>query len=158
MYHRIYGMLHKSFNGDDEAYQYDEAYDEDDDALDEPVDETERLRGQITEAIGDEGLAEEYMGSGQELLDDLIANPDPERLSAVLDSEIAELRRLLPDTDIDFDTLKTEAMKAYTDAVSAGEQPQNAIMKALSAIKNALARLVRPLLGRGGGPSRPATY
>lgn len=141
MYYRISEMLHK-------AQPIDSGV----------LDEAGRLREQITETIGDEGQAEEYMGSGQEMLDDLLANPDPTKLSAILDSEIDELRNLLPDTDIDFDLLKTEAMKAYEDAVGAGEEPRGAVMKAMLAIKNALARLVGPLISRGGGSSRPETY
>ena len=139
MYYRISEMLHKA-------------------QPTVPGADVGRRREQITEAIGDEGQAEEYMESGQEQLDDLLANPDPAKLSAILDSEIDELRNLLPDTDIDFDILKTEAMKAYEDAVGAGEEPRGAVMKAMLAIKDALARLVGPLIGRGGGPSRPETY
>lgn len=148
MYHRISKLLFKSFNGD-EDYPYD-----DDGALDEPVSEVDRLRGQITEKIGDPDAAEEYMESGQGLLDELLANPDPQRLSALLDSEIRELRLLGVGSDIDFQSLKDSAMQAYEDAVSVGEEPRGAITKAILAIKGAWARLT----GGGDKPSRPATY
>ncbi len=110
----------------------------------EPGDEGE-LRRRITDAMPD-GDPEAYMASGQGLLDELLANPDRDKLSLILDKEIEELQAMLGDTgDIDLGGLKDAAMSAFDAAAEAGGSSRGAVMAALAAIKSAAGRALGAL-------------
>lgn len=96
-----------------------------------------RLRQRITDAMP-EGDPEAYMASGQDLLNELLANPDRTKLELILDKEIEELSALLGDTsDIDLEELKSAALAAFDVAAERDGPNKGAIMAALAAIKSA---------------------
>lgn len=108
------------------------------------------LRQRITDAMP-EGDPEAYMASGQELLNELLANPDRTKLELILDKEIEELTALLGDTsDIDLEELKNTALAAFDAASEKSGPSRGAIMAALAAIKLSAGRALRAL-GLGGG-------
>jgi len=104
-----------------------------------------RLRQKITDAMP-EGDPEAYMSSGQELLDELLANPDRTKLGLILDKEIEELNALLGDTsDIDLEGLKDAALAAFDTAAEKSGPSRGAVMAALAAIKSAAGRALGAL-------------
>jgi len=104
-----------------------------------------RLRQKITDAMP-EGDPEAYMASGQELLDELLANPDRTKLGLILDKEIEELNALLGDTsDIDLESLKDAALAAFDAAAEKSGPSKGAVMAALAAIKSAAGRALGAL-------------
>lgn len=109
-----------------------------DDVVDDCDDSDEgRLRQRITDAMP-EGDPEAYMASGQDLLNELLANPDRTKLEMILDKEIEELSALLGDTsDIDLEELKSAALAAFDAAAERDGPNRGAIMAALAAIKSA---------------------
>lgn len=117
-------------------------YDPDDD-----VDDSDegRLREKITDAMP-EGDSEAYMASGQELLSELLANPDRTKLELILDKEIEELTALLGDMgDIDLDEMKNTALAAFDMASEKSGPNRGAIMAAFAAIKSAAGRALGAL-------------
>jgi len=126
----------------------DDDLDDTDDTLDDvdDLDDVGRLRERITDAMP-EGDPEAYMASGQDLLDELLANPDRAKLSLILDKEIEELTALLGgDTgDIDLASLKETAMQAFDAAAKTAGPSRGAVLSALAAIKDGAARALRSL-------------
>lgn len=117
-------------------------YDPDDD-----VDDSDegRLREKITDAMP-EGDPEAYMASGQELLNELLANPDRTKLELILDKEIEELTALLGDMgNIDLDEMKNTALAAFDTASEKSGPNRGAIMAAFAAIKSAAGRALEAL-------------
>lgn len=130
----------------DDCTCVDDNFDSDDvDAYDHNDSEEGRLRQKITDAMP-EGDPEAYMASGQELLNELLANPDRTKLELILDKEIEELNALLGDaSDIDLEGLKGDALAAF-DAAAEGSGPnRGAIMAALAAIKSAAGKALGAL-------------
>lgn len=106
-----------------------------------------RLRQKITDAMP-EGDPEAYMASGQELLDELLANPDRTKLELILDKEIAELNALLGDratSDIDLEGLKNTALAAFDSAAEKSGPSRGAVAAALAAIKSAAGKALGAL-------------
>lgn len=113
---------------------------------DDDLDDVGRLRERITDAMP-EGDPEAYMASGQELLDELLAHPDREKLSLILDKEIEELIALLGGDmgGIDLAMLKETAMQAFDDAAKSAGPSRGAVLSALAAIREGGAKALRSL-------------
>lgn len=115
------------------------------DGMDDDDSDEGRLRQRITDAMP-EGDPEAYMASGQELLQELLANPDRDKLALILDKEIEELRALLGDIDdIDLEGLKDAALSAFDAAAETAGPSRGAVMAALAAIREGGAKALRAL-------------